>query len=180
MSERDTDITLNGNQAPYVGHCTLRLYAIVFLLSAYVSTYFTRYFKILKTFVAQKSECGPVLFRAWREGNFGHIRVILWYLGLIYASNTACLVTTSTHDNLGFYCDICFILFIMMIFFFFFFFLGGGGGGCLFPKDFSTRSEQNFFRHSLYLFIYLGFYVAFNTVQVISRRVVGRAEETST
>ena len=34
--------------------------------------------------------------------------------------------------------------------------------------------------HSIYLFIYLGFYVAFNTVQVISRRVVGRAEETST
>ena len=31
-----------------------------------------------------------------------------------------------------------------------------------------------------YLFIYLGFSVAFNTVQVISRRVVGRAEETST
>ena len=30
------------------------------------------------------------------------------------------------------------------------------------------------------LFIYLGFCVAFNTVQVISRRVVGRAEETST
>ena len=29
------------------------------------------------------------------------------------------------------------------------------------------------------LFIYLGFYVAFNTVQVISRWVVGRAEETS-
>ena len=29
-------------------------------------------------------------------------------------------------------------------------------------------------------FIYLGFYVAFNTVQIISRRVVGRAEETST
>ena len=28
--------------------------------------------------------------------------------------------------------------------------------------------------------VYLGFYVAFNTVQVISRRVVGRAEETST
>ena len=38
-------------------------------------------------------------------------------------------------------------------FFFFFFFFGGGGGGV---------------------------YVAFNTVQVISRRVVGRAEETST
>ena len=33
---------------------------------------------------------------------------------------------------------------------------------------------------SFYLFIYLGFYVAFNTVQVISRRVVRRAEETST
>ena len=31
-----------------------------------------------------------------------------------------------------------------------------------------------------FLFIYLGFYVSFNTVQVISRRVVGRAEETST
>ena len=30
------------------------------------------------------------------------------------------------------------------------------------------------------MFVYLGFYVAFNTVQVISRRVVGRAEETST
>ena len=32
----------------------------------------------------------------------------------------------------------------------------------------------------LVLFNYLGFYVAFNTVQVISRRVVGRAEVTST
>ena len=31
-----------------------------------------------------------------------------------------------------------------------------------------------------YLFIYLGFYVAFNTVQVTSRRVVGRADETRT
>ena len=30
------------------------------------------------------------------------------------------------------------------------------------------------------VFIYLGFYVTFNTVQVISQRVVGRAEETST
>ena len=30
------------------------------------------------------------------------------------------------------------------------------------------------------LSIYLGFYVAFNTVQVISGQVVGRAEETST
>ena len=34
--------------------------------------------------------------------------------------------------------------------------------------------------NTLHLFIYLGFYVAFNTVQVISRRAVGRAEETST
>ena len=33
---------------------------------------------------------------------------------------------------------------------------------------------------TLHLFIYLGFYVTFSTVQVISRRVVGRAEETST
>ena len=32
----------------------------------------------------------------------------------------------------------------------------------------------------LFTFIYLGFYIAFNTVQVISQRVVGRAEETST
>ena len=32
----------------------------------------------------------------------------------------------------------------------------------------------------LSVFVYLGFNVAFNTVQVISRRVVGRAEETST
>ena len=33
---------------------------------------------------------------------------------------------------------------------------------------------------ALVVFIYLGFYVTFNTVQVISRRVVERAEETST
>ena len=33
---------------------------------------------------------------------------------------------------------------------------------------------------SKHRFIYLGFYIAFSTVQVISRRVVGRAEETST
>ena len=30
------------------------------------------------------------------------------------------------------------------------------------------------------MYIYLGLYVAFNTVQVILRQVVGRAEETST
>ena len=34
--------------------------------------------------------------------------------------------------------------------------------------------------HGICLFVYLEFNVAFNTVQVISRRVVGRAEETST
>ena len=33
---------------------------------------------------------------------------------------------------------------------------------------------------SINLFIYLGFYIAFNAVQVISRQVVGRTEETST
>ena len=33
---------------------------------------------------------------------------------------------------------------------------------------------------SVNLFIYLGFYIAFNTIQVISRRVVGRVGETST
>ena len=36
------------------------------------------------------------------------------------------------------------------------------------------------FNYVPFIFIYLGFYVAFNTVQVISRRVIGRAEETST
>ena len=39
---------------------------------------------------------------------------------------------------------------------------------------------SGFFLGLVCLFVYLGFYVAFNTVQVISRRVVGRAEETST
>ena len=39
--------------------------------------------------------------------------------------------------------------------------------------------EQLAFVKFIYLF-YLGFYVSFNTVQVISRWVVGRAEETST
>ena len=49
-----------------------------------------------------------------------------------------------------------------------------------------VRAQINFFiilenfQFSLFLFIYLGFYIAFNTVQVISQRVVGRAEETST
>ena len=44
-----------------------------------------------------------------------------------------------------------------------------------------NEKKHNFLSISLtYLFIYLGFYVDFNSVQVISRRVVGRAEETST
>ena len=34
--------------------------------------------------------------------------------------------------------------------------------------------------NSVYLFIYLGFNAGFNTVQVISQRIVGRAEETTT
>ena len=41
-------------------------------------------------------------------------------------------------------------------------------------------SRDSLLQLLIYLFIYLGFNVAFNTVQVISRRVVGRAEETST
>ena len=45
---------------------------------------------------------------------------------------------------------------------------------------FAMQKHYLFFFASDPLFIYLVFYVAFNTVQVISRRVVGRAEETST
>ena len=38
-----------------------------------------------------------------------------------------------------------------------------------------------FCAHLFFFFFFIGgFYVAFNTVQVISRRVVARAEETST
>ena len=46
----------------------------------------------------------------------------------------------------------------------------------------ATRAYLDLFKNTCNstVFIYLGFYVAFNTVQVISRRVVGRAEETST
>ena len=49
---------------------------------------------------------------------------------------------------------------------------------CYFNIDFHHASIQKCY--FMILFIYLGFNVAFNTVQVISRRVVGRAEETST
>ena len=41
-----------------------------------------------------------------------------------------------------------------------------------------TNEQRNI--KIIIIYYYLGFYVAFNTVQVISRRVVGRAEETST
>ena len=44
-------------------------------------------------------------------------------------------------------------------------------------KNICAWSDMTF---AIEWFVYLGFYVAFNTVQVISRRVVGRAEETST
>ena len=44
------------------------------------------------------------------------------------------------------------------------------------PYGFQDIARTRFY---IYLFIW-GFYVAFNTVQVISRRVVERAEETST
>ena len=55
----------------------------------------------------------------------------------------------------------------------------------MFCFNFSENSGENVdvsmvLSDFMYLFIYLGFYVAFNTVQVISQRVVGRAEETST
>ena len=55
-------------------------------------------------------------------------------------------------------------------------FIGQGHYG----KVKSRSHHDNAQLHPLTLFIYLEFYVAFNTVQVISRRVVGRAEETST
>ena len=44
----------------------------------------------------------------------------------------------------------------------------------------TIRLEKRNFHSFNFKFVYLGFHIAFNTVQVISRRVVGRAEETST
>ena len=44
--------------------------------------------------------------------------------------------------------------------------------------QYTTMIKSNEFIY--YFFFIFGFYVAFNTVQVISRRVVGRVEETST
>ena len=56
-----------------------------------------------------------------------------------------------------------------------------------FPRYLAQLLNSNLLLHAIVhvytfkcVFIYLGFYVAFNTVQVISQRVVGRAEETST
>ena len=52
--------------------------------------------------------------------------------------------------------------------------------GASVPWILSVNKFWFFIDMFIYLFIYLGFYIAFNTVQVISQRVVGRAEETST
>ena len=61
------------------------------------------------------------------------------------------------------------------------------GGNCVTTAPYNNVLQEvhkfyPFYKEWLHfdVFIYLGFYVAFNTVQVISRRVVGRAEETST
>ena len=52
---------------------------------------------------------------------------------------------------------------------------------CSDEKDKKWKKENFVLMMSKWVwFVYLGFYVAFNTVQVISRRVVGRAKETST
>ena len=49
------------------------------------------------------------------------------------------------------------------------------------PLSSAGFGENTNAKHAItYLFIYLGFYVASNTVQGISRRVVGRTEETLT
>ena len=62
-----------------------------------------------------------------------------------------------------------------------------GASGLSGPEEKKKKSEKKSDKKSSTsskpvncLIVYLGFYVAFNTVQVISRRVVGRAEETST
>ena len=55
--------------------------------------------------------------------------------------------------------------------------VGGGRGRVIRDGAFVAKLVIYLF---IFFKIYLGFYVAFNTEQVISRRVVGRAEETST
>ena len=52
------------------------------------------------------------------------------------------------------------------------------GGAFMKGYDFNLLFKID--NQPLNIFIYLRFYVAFNTVQVISQRVVERAEETST
>ena len=47
-------------------------------------------------------------------------------------------------------------------------------------KDVSTFTAQRTILEFILILSYWGFYVTFNTVQVISQRVVGWAEETST
>ena len=48
--------------------------------------------------------------------------------------------------------------------------------GCMGTRMYVDKTSTK----PVHVFICFFFYVAFNTVQVISRRVVGRAEETST
>ena len=50
----------------------------------------------------------------------------------------------------------------------------------LFPTRLTLNTSCDFVGRILYLFIYLGFYITFNTVQVISRLAVGRPQKTST
>ena len=56
------------------------------------------------------------------------------------------------------------------------------GSRVIVPSKFCRHILQDvWWPHLVCLFLFIwGFYIAFNTVQVISRRVVGRAEETST
>ena len=59
--------------------------------------------------------------------------------------------------------------------------IGGDFNCCLLDNDREPKTHLRDASKKVLLFLfYFGFYVAFNTVQVISRRVVGRAEETST
>ena len=100
----------------------------------------------------------PFLFDTLKQFNFDHT-YIAW-IKLLYTSICSCTINNgylSERSNLsrgirqG--CPISALLFILV------------------AEVLSVK---------LIFFVYLGFYVAFNTVEVISRRVVGRAEETST
>ena len=59
-------------------------------------------------------------------------------------------------------------------------FMNNGNKNCIMIKSTYFQVTETVYHYSYKVFIYLGFYVAFNTVQVISRWVVERAEETST